>query len=89
MRMLLVEAAQIAVRCDTAMPSECLHRCHRKAMSVAKVAIRLYRMLLTNRGYPEFVRVECATRGCRLAVASYAVELIGRPRPDANRDSDV
>lgn len=70
MRRLLVEAAQIAVRCDPGMPSEDTHRCHRKAMSVAQLAIRPYRMLLTNRGYPEFVRVECATRGCPLVVAS-------------------
>jgi hypothetical protein len=85
MRNWLVEAAQIAERCDPGMPSEYLHRCHRKAMSVAKVAIQLYRMLLTNRGYPQFLRVERVTRGCPLAVASYAAELIGRPRPDANR----
>jgi len=58
-------------------------------MGVAKVAIRLYRILRTNRGYPDFVRVESATRGCPLAVASEAVEFIGRPRPDANRDSDT
>ena len=31
MRMLLVEAAQVAVRCDPQMRSEYLHRCHRKA----------------------------------------------------------
>jgi transposase len=38
MRMLLVEAAQVAVRCDPGMRSEYLHRCHRKAKGVAKVA---------------------------------------------------
>jgi transposase len=31
-RMLLVEAAQIAVRCDPGMPSEYLPHCHREAM---------------------------------------------------------
>ncbi len=68
MRMLLVEAAQCAVRCDPQMRSEYLHRCHRKAKAVAKVAaarklaIRLYWMLRTNRGYPEVVRVESSSR---------------------------
>jgi transposase len=63
MRMLLVEAAQVAVRCDPQMRQEYLHRCHKKAKGVAKVAaarklaIRLYGMLRTNRGYPEVVRV--------------------------------
>lgn len=38
MRMLLVEAAQIAVRCDPQMRNEYLHRCQRKAKGVAKVA---------------------------------------------------
>ncbi len=38
MRMLLVEAAQNAVRYDPQMRSEYLHRCHRKAKGVAKVA---------------------------------------------------
>jgi hypothetical protein len=70
MRILLVGAAQIAVRCDSGTPSEYLHSCHRKAMGVAKVAIRLRRMLRTNRGDVDFVRVESATRGCLLAVAS-------------------
>jgi len=64
MRMLLVEAAQNAVRRDPQMRNEYLHRCHRKAKGVAKVAaarklaIRLYWMLRTNQGYPEVVRVE-------------------------------
>ena len=68
MRMLLVEAAQVAVRCDPQMRSEYLHRCHRKAKGVAKVAaarklaIRLYWMLRTNRGYPEVVHVESSSR---------------------------
>jgi transposase len=68
MRMLLVEAAQVAVRCDPQMRSEYLHRCHRKPKGVAKVAaarklaIRLYWMLRTNRGYPEIVRIESGPR---------------------------
>ena len=68
MRMLLVEAAQCAVRCDPQMRSEYLHRCHRKPKGVAKVAaarklaIRLYWMLRTNTGYPEVVRVESSSR---------------------------
>lgn len=68
MRMLLVEAAQMAVRCDPQMRQEYLHRCHKKAKGVAKVAaarklaIRLYWMLRTNTGYPEVVRVESSSR---------------------------
>ena len=68
LRMLLVEAAQIAVRRDPQMRDEYLHRCHRKAKGVAKVAaarklaIRLYWMLRTNTGYPEVVRVESSSR---------------------------
>ena len=68
MRMLLVEAAQTAVRCDPQMRNEYLHRCHRKAKGVAKVAaarklaIRLYWMLRTNTAYPEIIRVESSSR---------------------------
>jgi len=68
MRMLLVEAAQNAVRYDPQMRNEYLHRCHRMAKGVAKVAaarklaIRLYWMLRTNTGYPEVVRVESRPR---------------------------
>jgi transposase len=68
MRMLLVEAAQCAVRCDAQMRNEYLHRCHRKAKGVAKVAaarklaIRLYWMLRTNTGYPGVVHVESSSR---------------------------
>jgi transposase len=68
MRMLLVEAAQCAVRYDPQMRSEYLHRCHRKAKGVAKVAaarklaIRLYWMLRSNTSYPEVVRVESSSR---------------------------
>ncbi len=63
LRMLLVEAAQIAVRYDPGFRNEYLHRCHTKAKGVAKVAaarklaIRLYWMLRTNTGYPEVVRL--------------------------------
>ena len=68
LRMLLVEAAQVAVRCDPGFRNEYLHRCHTKAKGVAKVAaarklaIRLYWMLRTNTGYPEVVRVESSSR---------------------------
>ncbi len=68
MRMLLVEAAQAAVRYDPQMKNEYLHRCHRMAKGVAKVAaarklaIRLYWMLRTNTAYPEVVRVESSSR---------------------------
>jgi transposase len=68
LRMLLVEAAQCAVRYDPQFRKEYLHRCHSKAKGVAKVAaarklaIRLYWMLRTNTGYPEVVRVESSSR---------------------------
>ena len=68
LRMLLVEAAGIAVRCDPGFRNEYLHRCHRKPKGVAKVAaarklaIRLYWMLRTNTGYPEVVRNESSSR---------------------------
>jgi transposase len=68
LRMLLVEAAQGAVRCDPQMRNTYWHRCQRKAKGVAKVAaarklaIRLYWMLRTNKGYPEVVRVESSSR---------------------------
>jgi len=68
MRMLLVEAAQVAVRCDAGFRKEYLHRCHTKAKGVAKVAaarklaIRLYWMLRTMTKYPEIVRVESSSR---------------------------
>ncbi len=68
LRMLLVEAAQGAVRCDPGFRNEYLHRCHTKAKGVAKVAaarklaIRLYWMLRTNTGYPEIVRAESSSR---------------------------
>ncbi len=68
MRMLLVEAAQVAVRCDPQFRSEYLHRCHTKPKGVAKVAaarklaIRLYWMLRTQKRYPEIVRIESSPR---------------------------
>ena len=68
MRMLMVEAAQSAVRYDPGFRNEYLHRCHSKAKGVAKVAaarklaVRLYWMLRTNTAYPEVVRVESSSR---------------------------
>ena len=68
LRMLLVEAAQGAVRCDESFRNEYLHRCHRKPKGVAKVAaarklsIRLYWMLRSNTKYPEIVHVESSSR---------------------------
>ena len=68
MRMLLVEAAQVAVRCDPHMRQEYLRRCHEKPKGVAKVAaarklaIRLYWMLRTQKRYPEIVRIESSSR---------------------------
>ncbi len=68
LRMLLVEAAQVAVRYDPKFRSEYLHRCHQKPKAVAKVAvarklaIRLFWMLRTNKTYPEIVRIESSSR---------------------------
>jgi transposase len=68
LRMLLVEAAQGAVRCDPQLRSEYLHRCHRKPKGVAKVAaarklaIRLYWMLRTHKAYPAIVSIESRSR---------------------------
>jgi transposase len=68
LRMLLVEAAQVAVRCDPKFRREYLHRCHQKPKAVAKVAaarklaVRLYWMLRTQVGYPEIVRIESNPR---------------------------
>ena len=75
MRMLLVEAAQVAVRCDPQMRQEYLHRCHRKAKGVAKVAaarklaIRLYWMLRAIRAI-HVLFVSRVARGCRWSFAS-------------------
>jgi transposase len=68
LRMLLVEAAQGAVRCDPEFRNEYLHRCRSKPKGVAKVAvarklaIRLYWMLRSNTKYPEIVRIESSSR---------------------------
>src|SRR2546425_2312618 len=68
LRMLLVEAAQIAVRYDPEFRREYLHRCHQKPKAVAKVAaarklaVRLYWMLRTQRPYPPVVRIESSPR---------------------------
>ena len=68
LRMLLVEAAQGAVRCDPGFRKEYLHRCHSKPKGVAKVAaarklaIRLYWMLRSNTQYTEVVRSESSPR---------------------------
>jgi transposase len=67
MRMLVVEAAQTAVRCDPQFRQEYLHRCHSKPKGVTKVAarklaIRLYWMLRTQKRYPEIVHVESSSR---------------------------
>lgn len=69
LRMLLVEAAQSAVRCEPQMRREYLHRLHGKMPSaVAKVAaarklaVRLYWMLRTQTAYPGIVQVESSPR---------------------------
>jgi transposase len=68
LRSLLVEAAQIAVRCDPGFRKQYLHRCRQKPKGVAKVAaarklaVRLYWMLRTQTGYPEIVRIESSPR---------------------------
>jgi transposase len=68
MRMLLVEAAQSAVRYDPQFRREYQHLCHSKPKAVAKVAvarklaIRLYWMLRTQQPYPAVVRIESSPR---------------------------
>ena len=68
LRMLLVEAATIAVRYDPEFRKEYQHRCQSKPKAVAKVAaarklaIRLYWMLRTQKPYPEVVRIESSPR---------------------------
>ena len=75
MRMLLVEAAQTAVRLDEGLRKKYQHRCHSKAKGVAKVAaarklaVRLYWMLRSNTAYPEIVHNESSSR-CPMAGAS-------------------
>ena len=64
MRTLLVESAQTVTRLDEGFRKQYLHRCHRMAKGVAKVAaarrlaVRLFWMLRTNTKYPEIVRIE-------------------------------
>jgi len=68
LRMLLVEAAQSAVRHDPEFRKQYQHRCHSKSKGVAKVAaarklaVRLFWMLRTNTAYPEIVRTESSPR---------------------------
>ena len=69
MRMLLVEAAQVAVRCDPQLRREYLQRCHHdkpkgvaKVAAARKLAVRLYWMLRTQKPYPEIVHVESSSR---------------------------
>ena len=75
LRMLLVEAAQTAVRLDEGLRKKYQHRCHSKAKGVAKVAaarklaVRLYWMLRTHTAYPEIVHNESSPR-CPMAGAS-------------------
>lgn len=64
MRTLLVESAQTVTRLDEGFRKQYLHRCHRMAKGVAKVAaarrlaVRLFWMLRSNTRYPEIVRIE-------------------------------
>jgi transposase len=64
MRTLLVESAQTITRLDEGFRKQYLHRCHRMAKGVAKVAaarrlaVRLFWMLRTNTKYPEIVHIE-------------------------------
>lgn len=69
LRMLLVEAAQSAVRHDAGLRREYQHRCRRRPRGVAKVAaarklaVRLYWMLRTETAYPEIARIESSPKG--------------------------
>jgi transposase len=68
MRMLLVEAAQHAVRCDSEFRKQYLHRCHSMPKNVAKVAaarklaVKLYWMLRNANARPESVAIESSPR---------------------------
>ena len=68
LRMLLVEAAQSAVRYDPEFRREYQHRCHSKPKNVAKVAaarklaVRLYWMLRSEKARPESVAIESSPR---------------------------
>ena len=63
-RTLLVESAQSVTRLDEGFRKQYVHRCHRMAKGVAKVAaarrlaVRLFWMLRTNTKYPEIVHIE-------------------------------
>jgi transposase len=67
MRTLLVESAQTVTRLDEGFCKQYVHRCHRMARGVAKVAaarrlaVRLFWMLRTNTKYPEIVRIESSS----------------------------
>ena len=67
-RMLLVEAVHNVTRRDESFRKPYLHRCHRMAKGVAKVAaarrlaVRLYWMMRTQTAYPEIVRIESSPR---------------------------
>lgn len=67
-RMLLVEAVHSVTRLDESFRKQYLHRCHRMAKGVAKVAaarrlaVRLYWMMRTQTAYPEIVHVESSPR---------------------------
>jgi transposase len=67
MRTLLVESAQSVTRLDEGFRKQYLHRCHRMAKGVAKVAaarrlaVRLFWMLRTNTKYPEIVHIESSS----------------------------
>ena len=64
MRTLLVECAQSVTRLDPGFRKQYLHRCHRMAKGVAKVAaarrlaVRFFWKLRTHPQYPEIVRIE-------------------------------
>lgn len=68
LRMLLVEAAQGAVRYDPEFRKQYLHRCHSMPKNVAKVAaarklaVRLYWMLRTQKAHLESVAIESSPR---------------------------
>lgn len=68
LRMLLVEAAHSAIRCDEGFRKQYLHRCHRMEKGVAKVAaarklaVRLFWMMRTHTAYPAIVRIESSPR---------------------------
>jgi hypothetical protein len=67
MRQLLVEAVQSTCRLDEGFRREYQARCHRKPKGGAqvaaarKLAVRLYRMLRHNVGYPEIAHIESSS----------------------------